>query len=135
LSPSLFSRILPEVQRETFISDESCPRCQKRLRRVHRWAVEKIFYSDMYVCFGCKERVGTSHRTLYAHWRFLFSRSSHCIRCGSDAVQRLAKRDKVDGCSTHPLAWIQILIGAPIHRCLPCRLQFCDWRKPKYGVE
>jgi hypothetical protein len=63
----------------------------------------------------------------YARCRFLFSRHSRCIRCGSEAVQRLKKRDKVDGFSQNPLALMQVLIGAPVNRCSPCWLQFFDW--------
>ena len=111
-----------------------CPRCGKRLVRVHRTALEKLLWSDMYECSGCKRREGTYHRSLYAHCRFLFSRHSRCIRCGSEAVQRLKKRDKVDGFSQNPLALMQVLIGAPVNRCSPCRLQFFDWRKPREGA-
>jgi hypothetical protein len=49
-------------------------------------------------------------------------------------VQRLKKRDKVDGFSQNPLALMQVLIGAPVNRCSPCRLQFFDWRKPREGA-
>jgi len=111
-----------------------CPVCKKRLVRVHRTALEKLWYSDMYSCSECEKRSGAFHRGLYATVRFIFSRYSHCIRCGSDAVQRLAKRDKVDGFSNHPLAWAQVILGAPVNRCSPCRLQFFDWRKPRPGA-
>jgi hypothetical protein len=112
-----------------------CSPCGKRLVRVHRTALEKWLWSDMYQCSECRRRAGTYHRHLYAHCRFLFSRKSRCIRCGSEAVQRLTKRDKVDGFSQNPLALIQILIGAPVNRCSPCRLQFFDWRKPREGAD
>ena len=102
--------------------------------RVHRTIVEKLVWSDMYQCSGCQRRVGTCHRALYAYGRFLFSRYSRCIRCGSEAVQRLNKRDKVDGFSQNPLALVQALTGAPVNRCSPCRLQFFDWRKPRAGA-
>ena len=103
--------------------------------RVHRRPWEKILYSEMYVCAACNLRAGEFHRALMANFRFVFSRYSHCIRCGSEAVQRLAKRDKVDGFSNHPLAWVQVLLGAPVNRCSPCRVQFFDWRKPRPGVQ
>jgi hypothetical protein len=99
--------------------------------RVHRTVLEKWLWSDMFQCPGCKRREGSYHRYLYAHWCFLFSRHSHCIRCGSDAVQRLKKRDKVDGFSPNPLALMQAVVGAPVNRCSPCRIQFFDWRKPR----
>ena len=112
-----------------------CRHCGKRLVRVHRRPLEKLVWSDMYECPNCNRRVGTYHRSFYAHCRFLFSRHSHCIRCGSDAVQRLKKRDKVDGFSQNPLALVQALIAAPVNRCSPCRLQFFDWRKPRPGAD
>jgi hypothetical protein len=108
-----------------------CYHCGKHLIRVHRTAFEKLLWYDMYQCSECKHRQGSYHRGLYAHFRFLFSRHSRCIRCGSEAVQRLKKRDKVDGFSQNPLALMQILIGAPVNRCSPCRLQFFDWRRPR----
>jgi DNA-directed RNA polymerase subunit RPC12/RpoP len=102
--------------------------------RVHRTPFEKIVWSDMFECAECGHRAGTYYNALYANSRFLFSRYSRCIRCGSEAVQRLAKRDKVDGFSQHPLALIQAVVGAPVNRCSPCRLQFFDWRKPRPGA-
>jgi hypothetical protein len=108
-----------------------CPHCKKRLSRVHRRFWERLLYSDMYACHGCVRRVGFFYRPLYVHYRFLFSRYSRCVQCGSDDVQRLEKRDKVDGFATHPLAWIQLLLGAPVNRCGACRLQVFDWRKPR----
>ena len=107
-----------------------CHGCGKRLIRVHRTRLEKLVWSDMYECPKCNRRTGAYHAFLYAHSRFLFSRHSCCVRCGSRAVQRLKKRDKVDGFSHDPLAWVQALTGAPVNRCSPCRLQFFDWRKP-----
>lgn len=99
--------------------------------RVHRRFYERLLYSDMYVCAACERRAGSFHRVLYANSRFLFSRYSRCARCGSEDVQRLAKRDKVDSFSRSPLAWVQFLVGAPVNRCGPCRLQYFDWRKPR----
>jgi hypothetical protein len=111
----------------------TCPHCKKHLSRVHRRQWERFLYSDIYVCNGCARRVGSFYRPLYIHGRFLFSRYSRCIQCGSEDVQRLKKRDKVDSFATHPLAWVQLLLGAPVNRCGACRLQFFDWRKPRPG--
>ncbi len=123
-------------EQPAFASEDmlTCPHCKKRLLRVHRRLFEKLLYSDMYECSSCERRVGTVHRALYANSRFLFSRYSRCVKCGSEAVQRLAKRDKVDGFSNNPLAWAQLLAGAPVNRCSPCRLQYFDWRKPRPGA-
>jgi hypothetical protein len=74
-----------------------------------------------------------SHNRLFYYSRFPFSRHSRCIRCGSDAIQRLKKRDKQDGFLQNPLALIQGLTGAPVNRCSSCRLQFFDWRRPRPG--
>jgi uncharacterized protein with PIN domain len=112
----------------------TCHHCGKRLVRVHRKQFEKFIWSDMYECVGCKRRAGVNHRALYVNGHFLFSRYSRCIRCGSEAVQRLKKRDKVDEFSKNPLALVQAILGAPVNRCSPCRLQFFDWRKPRPGV-
>jgi uncharacterized protein with PIN domain len=108
-----------------------CPHCDGRLTRVHREPLEKIRYSDMYVCLHCKRRMGSIHKALFLYTRFLFSRTSRCLRCGQEDIQRLEKPDKIDRFSTHPLALVQKLFGAPIHRCVPCRLQFYDWRRPR----
>jgi len=111
-----------------------CHRCGKHFVRVHRSVLEKCLWSDMYRCSGCKRKQGYFHRYLYSHYHFMFSRHSRCIRCGSEAVDRLKKRDKVDSFSQNPLALMQVLIGAPVNRCSPCRLQFFDWRKPREGA-
>jgi hypothetical protein len=109
----------------------NCPHCSKRIVRVHRKPLEKILYSDMYDCGECQRRVGAYHHLFFGHFRFVFSRYSCCIRCGSAAVQRLEKRDRVDAFSSSPLAWVQMLVGAPVNRCSPCRLQYFDWRQPR----
>jgi hypothetical protein len=103
--------------------------------RVHRTPLEKFVWADMYECLKCNRRVGTYYSSLYGPWRFLFSRHSRCIRCGSETVQRLVKRDKVDHFSRNPLALIQAPTGAPVNRCSPCRLQFFDWRMPRLGAD
>jgi hypothetical protein len=108
-----------------------CHYCGRHLVRVHRTAFEKIMWSEMYECPNCRRRAGSFHRSLYAHCRFLFSRHSRCVRCGSEVVQRLRKRDKLERFSRNPLALIQALTGAPINFCALCRLQFFDWRKPR----
>lgn len=111
-----------------------CPHCRKPLLRVHRRFHERILYSDMYVCKGCARRVGYLYRPLYANFGFVFSLHSRCVQCGSAAVQRLKKRDKVDSFATNPLAWVQLPLGAPVNRCGACRVQFFDWRKPRPGA-
>ena len=70
-------------------------------------------WSDMYECAGCRRRTGVYHRSLHAYTRFLFSRYCRCISCGSEAVPRLKKRDRVDCFSQNPLALMQALTGRP----------------------
>jgi hypothetical protein len=62
---------------------------------------------------------------------FLFSRYSHCIQCGSARVHRLTKRDRVDSMSHHPFSVLQHITGAPVNKCIACRLQYHDWRRPQ----
>ena len=64
----------------------------------------------------------------------LFSRCSHCIRCGSSRVHRLTKRDRVDAMSRHVFSLIQLLTFAPLNKCVACRLQYYDWRPPNPRV-
>jgi len=109
----------------------TCPHCGGRLKRVHRTQLEKVKYSDVYECTRCGRREGALHKKLYLYSRFIFSRYSRCLRCGQDTVQRLDRADKIDHFSKNWLAVFQRLLGAPIHRCSPCRLQFYDWRKPR----
>ena len=111
-----------------------CSKCDHRLDRVHRKGVEALLYSDVYVCVKCRNRVGYNRlvQTLKNQFTFAFSLYSRCPSCGGeDSLQRLKKRDRIDSRSKSPLAWIQHLLGAPVVRCFPCRLQYYDWRPLK----
>jgi len=108
-----------------------CRDCGGQLARVPRTLADKLIWSEIYACPTCKRRTGTYYRFLYAHCRFMFSRHSRCIRCGSEAVRRLMKRDEVDGFTHNPLGLILALTAAPINHCNSCRLQFFDWRNPR----
>jgi hypothetical protein len=103
----------------------TCPHCGKRLLRVRRTLFEKLLHSDMYACSGCRKRVGALRPSLI----FLLSKHARCILCGSSEVARLAKADKVDSFTTDVLGLAQRLVGAPVCRCSPCRVQFYDWRR------
>jgi len=105
----------------------TCPHCGKRLLRVRRTLFEKLLHSDIYVCSGCRKRVGARRPSVV----FLFSKHARCIQCGSSEVARLAKPDKVDSFTTNALGLAQRLVGAPVCRCSPCRVQFYDWRRIK----
>ena len=108
-----------------------CPKCGRELKKTHRSALQKLFYSDAFVCPRCAFRSRRFRRTFRVNGIFLFSRYTHCINCGSPRVHRLAKRDRVDTMSHHVLSMMQRLTGAPLNKCTACRLQYSDWRPPK----
>ena len=115
-----------------------CPGCASKMVRAHRRFLEKAVYSDAFVCSRCKLRLGWYHPFLFfllRQFRFVFSYYARCVRCGKqESVSRLEKRDKIDSVSKNPLALFQCLLGAPVNRCSPCRLQFYDWRPPRPGA-
>jgi hypothetical protein len=98
--------------------------------RTHRTVVERVFYSDVFICPACNRSVARPRLILGAHPRFLFSRYTHCVQCGTPDVQRKAKRDYIDSVSGRLLGRVQHLLGAPLNKCLACRLQYYDWRRP-----
>lgn len=59
----------------------------------------------------------------------LFSRVSLCPRCGTSRLRVLRKRDPVDTMSTSLVSTLQRIMGAELHHCEFCRLQFYDFRK------
>ena len=61
-------------------------------------------------------------------YNFFVSTNARCVNCGTAKVQRVAKRDLLDGLSGHPVSQLQRLTFAPLNRCAACRLQFYDWR-------
>jgi hypothetical protein len=102
----------------------TCPHCHRRLLHVRRTLFEKLWNTEMYACAGCRKRMGARRVSLL----FLFSKCTRCIECGSAEVARLVKPDRVDSFTTNPLGRVQRLLGAPVCRCSPCRVQFYDWR-------
>jgi hypothetical protein len=82
-------------------------------------------------CRVCHARYRTFRVPFSDASRFLFSRYSHCIQCGSKKVKRLAQRDRIDGLSKHPLSVLLGLTFAPLNHCNACRLQYHDWRRPE----
>jgi hypothetical protein len=116
------------------VASRQCAKCDHSLDRVHRRGLEKLLYSDVYVCVKCRNRVGHNQlvEALKRQFTFICSFYSRCPHCGCyDTIQRLKKRDRIDPRSKSPLAWIQGLLGAPIRRCFPCRIQYYDWRPLK----
>ena len=114
-----------------------CPVCGGGMTRAHRRLPEKVVYSDAFACSRCKVRLGWYHPFVFLilrQFRFVFSCYARCVRCGKqESISRLEKRDYIDSVSKNPLALFQRLLGAPINRCSPCRLQFYDWRRPRPG--
>ena len=111
-----------------------CPQCPDSMAYVARTPVQRIVYSAACVCPRCGYRLSLYHRfigTLFINdYRFIFSRYSHCIRCGSGSVGR---SNYADFLAKHPLGWIQRLIGAPMMECSSCGGGYFDWRSPRRG--
>ena len=106
-----------------------CPHssgCQERVSR--KW-FQRIVYSEVYLCTTCGASLGIHQRYISTlvvnNFRFIFSRYSHCVSCGSGAVDR---GGRLYFPSKNPLAWIQLLALAPLRECSPCGRQFLDWR-------
>jgi uncharacterized Zn finger protein len=108
----------------------SCPNCGTDLTRRHRTLPQKLVYSDAFQCRKCGLRRRIVHQVLRVNATFFLSRYTHCIRCGTPRVHRSAKADRIDSMSHHVVSLIQRLSGAPVNRCIACRLQYYDWRPP-----
>jgi uncharacterized protein with PIN domain len=108
-----------------------CPACGGELKRTHRKVFQRMLYSDAYVCRKCGYRTARFHPFIRVNATFVFSRYTHCIRCGTARVHRMAKRDRIDSMSRHVLSLVQHLAFAPVNKCTACRLQYYDWRPPK----
>jgi hypothetical protein len=82
---------------------------------------EDCVYSEVYLCTACGAFLGIHHRYISAlvvnNFCFVFSRYSHCVSCGSGAVDR---GGRLYFPSINPLAWIQVLAAAPLRECSPC---------------
>ena len=107
----------------------TCLKCGGHAEKVHRTALEKLFFSDSYRCQQCKRR---THRFFGAwlvstYW-FISSRYSVCVKCGTQNVEKVEKRDPLQDISKHPLSLIQMLFFAPRKSCSYCRLQYYDLR-------
>ena len=109
----------------------ACPKCGKHLSRQHRTALQKLIYSEVLHCSRCARSIKHPYSVFNTFTgRFLFSRYSRCVRCGTVYVQRSAKRDRIDSLSGSLYSRIQHLLGAPLNKCVACRLQYYDWRRP-----
>jgi uncharacterized protein with PIN domain len=112
-----------------------CAKCEGTLVRSHRGRFQNVVYSAVFRCRKCGSQVGQFHPSLLANCRFIFSRHTRCVRCGTDRVHRMAKRDRIDGISRHPLSLLLHLVAAPLNKCPGCRLQYYDWRPPRAESE
>ena len=105
-----------------------CPKCGGHLGKVHRKTLERVIYASAYECPKCRYRFRRFHRWWFSTYRYLFSRYTVCLRCGTSRVHRITKRDHLDHVSKHPFSVIQQILGAPKNKCPYCRLQFHDMR-------
>jgi hypothetical protein len=99
--------------------------------RTHRTRLQRLVYSDVFRCSKCGQRSRRVHTSLAATLTFFFSRHTHCIRCGTERVHRMQKRDRIDSVSKNLASRLLHLSGAPLNKCIGCRLQYYDWRTPE----
>ena len=99
--------------------------------RAHRSQLERLIYAEVFRCTGCDTRVARLRPSLRVHLRFVFSRYTHCIQCGTASVHRTPRRHRIDSLTGNPLGRIQQVLGAPVNTCIACRLQYYDWRRPR----
>ena len=105
-----------------------CATCTRPLVRVHRSFLERLLYADAFECRSCRRRIRRLHPGISVRYNFFVSTHARCVNCGTAKVQRVAKRDLLDGLTGHPVSQLQRLTFAPLNRCAACRLQFYDWR-------
>ena len=108
-----------------------CPHCTGWMERVRRSALERIVFAEVFICLSCGRRVPLWRPRVSAIWityRFIVSRFSRCICCGSGLVFRTQYSDSL---TKNPLGRIQRLFGAPLVECSACRRNYFDWRRPR----
>ena len=105
-----------------------CATCHTPLVRVHRSLLERLLYAEAFECRPCRRRIRRLHAGISIRYNFVVSTHARCTNCGTAKVQRVAKRDLLDGLSTNVASQLQRLTFAPLNRCAACRLQFYDWR-------
>jgi DNA-directed RNA polymerase subunit RPC12/RpoP len=103
-----------------------CLSCGGRLRRAHRSWVERLRYQAKYKCKDC----GQEH-TEDQWYAFLVGGESRCPRCGTYRLRGLTSVDKIDRMYKNLFSYSQKFLGANLHYCPFCRLQFYDLRKRK----
>ena len=107
-----------------------CLKCGSHLNRSHRRGFERLIYSEVFRCAKCRRPVGTLRPFFIANVKFVLSRHTRCIRCGTPNVHKRSRRDRVDSVSTHPLSLISYVSRAPVYKCNACRLQYMTGDRP-----
>ncbi len=102
----------------------NCVSCGGVLIRVRRTFRQKFIYHAVLKCKKCGRPESRDQWYL-----FLFGRKSRCPRCGSFRVEKLRGVDHIDPMYKNPLSYLQKFLGAGLHWCPFCRLQFYDLRK------
>ena len=105
-----------------------CLKCGGHLQKVHRNLFEKMLCSDAYQCMKCDRKSRRFYDWWFSPYRFIFSRYTVCIRCGTHRVHRMSKRDPLDSVSKNPLSLVQQIVRAPRNKCPFCRVQYHDLR-------
>ena len=96
--------------------------------RVHRSALERLFFADVFRCRTCGRRTRRLYARAAVTLRYVFSLNTHCPRCGTASVLRRNRRDRIETMSPGILSRLARLTGAPVRFCNACRLQYHDWR-------
>jgi predicted RNA-binding Zn-ribbon protein involved in translation (DUF1610 family) len=100
-----------------------CQFCDHELIRKRRTLFQKAFTLAVFKCPKCHN--STSWRRPFFH---KISLRSQCPQCGTPDVSKLRSIDRVDRLNKNPLRALLGLVGAPLHHCTFCRLQFWDLR-------
>ena len=117
-----------------------CAKCGGHAEKVPRRAFERLLFASAYRCRKCKNRTRHFSHWWTSTWRFVFSRTSVCVKCGTERVHSTHKRDPILDFSKHPLSLIQVIFAAPRKQCPYCRLEYYDVRpvaraRPMRAVE
>src|SRR5262245_25711919 len=100
-----------------------CRTCGKRMRRVHRTFVERLFYMGIFECAQCRAPDGFPRRyTVY------LGTHSRCPLCGTYRLRPLAAKDHIDRMLMTPMNAWQKIRGGHLYHCRYCRVQFYDQR-------
>src|SRR5882724_1760621 len=102
----------------------NCVSCGGVVIRVRRTFLERFIYHAVSMCKKCGRREAQDQWFL-----FLLGAKSRCPRCGSYRVEKLRGVDHIDPMYKNPLSYIQKYLGAKVHWCPFCRLQFYDLRQ------